>query len=149
MSLFMMILHGNENKVYGGREMDREIDLNNFIHARLYGYFKRNDNKQKFISLLNPLILPKNVLLFSHFLIRKIPRIWWQAKWETIWIYFSAIFFFKLYICMLKLWTWYNGWPHNGMQCMFVPRRELIHMICKIVMNLLLYTRKGEGKGRK
>jgi len=53
---FMMILHGNENKVYGGREMDREIDLNNFMHARLDGYFKRNDNKQNFISLLNPLI---------------------------------------------------------------------------------------------
>jgi len=52
----MMILHGNENKVYGGREMDRKIDLSNFMHARLNGYFKRNDNKQNFISLLNSLI---------------------------------------------------------------------------------------------
>jgi len=26
------------------------------MHARLDGYFKRNDNKQYFISLLNPLI---------------------------------------------------------------------------------------------
>jgi len=32
----MMILHGNENKVYGGREMDREINLSNFMYARLY-----------------------------------------------------------------------------------------------------------------
>jgi len=36
--------------------MDREIDLSNFMHARLVGYFKRNDNKQYFISLLNSLI---------------------------------------------------------------------------------------------
>jgi len=106
----MMILHGNENKVYGGREMDMEIYLNNFMHARLDGYFKRNDNKQKIISLLNPLIWPKNVLLFSHFLIRKIPRIWWQAKWETIWIYFSAFVFvyFPKFMLMhavcLNLW---------------------------------------------
>jgi len=52
----MMVLHGHENKVYGGREMDRKIDLSNFMHARFDGYFKRNDNKQYFISLLNPLI---------------------------------------------------------------------------------------------
>jgi len=51
-----MVLHGHENKVYGGREMDRKIDLSNFMHARFDGYFKRNDNKQYFISLLNPLI---------------------------------------------------------------------------------------------
>jgi len=41
-----MILHENENKVYSGREMDREIDLSNFMHARLDGYFKRNDSKR-------------------------------------------------------------------------------------------------------
>ena len=33
---FMIILHGKENKVYGGREMDRKIDLSNFMYARLY-----------------------------------------------------------------------------------------------------------------
>ena len=64
----MMILYGNKNKVYGEREMDREIDLRNYMHARLDGYIKRNDNKKYFIFLLNPLIWPKNVLLFSHFL---------------------------------------------------------------------------------
>jgi len=31
----MIILHGNENKVYGGREMERKMDLSNFIYARL------------------------------------------------------------------------------------------------------------------
>jgi len=40
----MMIFHGKE-KVYCEREMERNIDLSNFMHARLYGYFKRNDNK--------------------------------------------------------------------------------------------------------
>jgi len=34
--LFMIILHGNENKVYGGREMERKMDLSNFMYARLY-----------------------------------------------------------------------------------------------------------------
>jgi len=52
----MMILYGNKNKVYGEREMDREIDLRNYMHARLDGYIKRNDNKKYFIFLLNPLI---------------------------------------------------------------------------------------------
>jgi len=33
---FMIILHGKENKVYGGREMERKIDLSNFMYARLY-----------------------------------------------------------------------------------------------------------------
>jgi len=33
---FMVILHGKENKVYGGREMERKIYLSNFMHARLY-----------------------------------------------------------------------------------------------------------------
>jgi len=53
---FMIILHDNENEVYGGREMEREMDLSNFMHARLDRYFKRNDNKRNFISLLNSLI---------------------------------------------------------------------------------------------
>jgi len=35
-SSFMIILHGKENKVYGGREMERKIDLSNFMYARLY-----------------------------------------------------------------------------------------------------------------
>jgi len=52
----MIILHKNENKVYDGREMEKEMDLSNFMNVRLYEYFKRNDNKQNFISLLNPLI---------------------------------------------------------------------------------------------
>jgi len=33
---FMIILHGKEKKVYGGREMERKIDLSNFMYARLY-----------------------------------------------------------------------------------------------------------------
>jgi len=32
----MIILHGKENKVYGGREMERKIDLSNFMYAKLY-----------------------------------------------------------------------------------------------------------------
>jgi len=32
---FMIILHGKENKVYGGREMERKIDLSNFMYAIL------------------------------------------------------------------------------------------------------------------
>jgi len=32
----MIILHGNENKVYGGREMERKMNLSNFMYARLY-----------------------------------------------------------------------------------------------------------------
>jgi len=32
---FMIILHGNENKVYGGREMEKKMDLSNFMYARL------------------------------------------------------------------------------------------------------------------
>jgi len=36
----MMILHGNKNKVYGGREMDGEIDLSNFIHEDSMGTSK-------------------------------------------------------------------------------------------------------------
>jgi len=31
-----MILHENDNKVYDGREMERKIDLSNFMYARLY-----------------------------------------------------------------------------------------------------------------
>jgi len=52
----MIILHGNENKVYSGRKMEREMNLSNFMYARLDGCFKRNDIKQNFISLFNPLI---------------------------------------------------------------------------------------------
>jgi len=32
----MIILHEKENKVYSGREMERKIDLSNFMYARLY-----------------------------------------------------------------------------------------------------------------
>jgi len=52
----MIILHENENKVYGGREMEREINLSDSMYVRLTGCFKRNDNKQNFIYLFNPLI---------------------------------------------------------------------------------------------
>jgi len=45
-----------KTRLYGGREMERKINLSNFMHARLDGYFKRIDNKNYFISLLNPLI---------------------------------------------------------------------------------------------
>jgi len=41
----MMILHENENKVYGGREMVRKMDLSNFMFARLDGCFKRNEKQ--------------------------------------------------------------------------------------------------------
>jgi len=58
-----MILHGNENKVYGGREMERKIDLNNFMHARLDGYFKRNDNKQKFYFFIKSTDLTKECFI--------------------------------------------------------------------------------------
>jgi len=36
----MIILHGNENKVYGGREMERKMNLSNFMYARLYDVSK-------------------------------------------------------------------------------------------------------------
>jgi len=36
----MIILHGKENKIYGGREMEMKIDLSNFMHARLYDALK-------------------------------------------------------------------------------------------------------------
>jgi len=36
----MIILHGKENKVYGGREMERKIDLSNFMYAKLYNALK-------------------------------------------------------------------------------------------------------------
>jgi len=45
----MIIFHGKENKVYGGREMEKKMDLSNFMYAGLDGYFKRNDNKQNFL----------------------------------------------------------------------------------------------------
>jgi len=32
----MIILHVNENKVYGGIKMERKMDLSNFMYARLY-----------------------------------------------------------------------------------------------------------------
>jgi len=70
----MVILYGNENKVYSGREMEREMNLSNFMYARLDGCFKRIDNKQNFISLFNPLITKECFIIFSFF-IRKIPRI--------------------------------------------------------------------------
>ena len=34
-----------KKKVYGEREIEREMDLSNFMYARLDGCFKRNDNK--------------------------------------------------------------------------------------------------------
>jgi len=44
--------------------------------------------------------LTKECFIIYSFFIRNIPRNHWQAKWETIWIYSSAIFFvyfFKIY----------------------------------------------------
>jgi len=32
----MIILHGNENNVYGGIEIKRKMDLSNSMYARLY-----------------------------------------------------------------------------------------------------------------
>ena len=46
----------SENKVYSRRKMEKEMNLSNFMYGRLDGCFKRNDNKQNFISLFNPLI---------------------------------------------------------------------------------------------
>ena len=37
--------------------------------------------------------MSKEYFIIYSFFIRNIPRNHWQAKWETIWIYFSAIFF--------------------------------------------------------
>ena len=37
---FMIILHEKENKVYGGREMERKMNLSNFMYARLYDVSK-------------------------------------------------------------------------------------------------------------
>jgi len=46
MPLFVIILMKKmKKKVYGEREIEREMDLSNFMYARLDGCFKRNDNK--------------------------------------------------------------------------------------------------------
>jgi len=45
----------SENKVYSRRKMEMEMDLSDFMYARLTGCFKRNYNKQNFIYLFNPL----------------------------------------------------------------------------------------------
>jgi len=75
--------------------------------------------------------------MFNYFFIfYKIPRIWWWGKWETIWIYFSStLFLFCLNYAyayyVLKLWTWYNGWPQNGNPMHICVRSvTLIHVIC-------------------
>jgi len=72
----------NENKVYDEREMERQMDLSNFMYARLDGCFKRNDKKQYFISLFNPLIWPKNVLLFSQFSSEKFQELGDKQNWK-------------------------------------------------------------------
>jgi len=102
--------------------------------------YKRHDNKQYFISLLNSLIWPKKFYYLLIF-IRNIPRNRWQAKWETFWIYFSAkffvlFFFFKLCICMLKLWTWYHWWPQNGNAnaCLCIVDHLFIDMLMKCML---------------
>jgi len=46
----------NEKQGIWWKEMEKEMDLSNFMYARLDGCFKRNGIKQYFISLLNPLI---------------------------------------------------------------------------------------------
>ena len=86
-------------------------------------------------------------------------------KWETNWIYCGAN---CLDAICLKLWNGTMNDHKMRMQCMVVPRWTLIHNICQmkcmfmpkeaffpfyynvvIVMNLLLYTRKCEGKWGK
>jgi len=118
---FMIILHGNENKVYGGREMERKMNLSNFMYARLYDVSK-DMITNKFYFFIQSTYLTK-----EYFIIWNIRRNWWQAKWKTIWISFSAFFCLNYaYACyVLKLWTWYHGWSQNGKQCMFVPRGHL------------------------
>jgi len=118
----------------------KEDKFEQFHVCKTIWCFKRHDNKQNFISLFNPLIWPKNVLLFSSFFIRNIQRNRWQEKWETIWIYFNANFFvlfvFKLCICMLKLWTWYHGWPQNGNAnaCLCISEHLFIDMLMKCML---------------
>jgi len=53
---FMIILHGKENKVYGGREMERKIDLSNFMYARLYDASNDMITNKILFFLFNPLI---------------------------------------------------------------------------------------------
>jgi len=52
----MIILHGKENKVYGGREMERKIDLSNFMYARLYDASNDMITNKILFFLFNPLI---------------------------------------------------------------------------------------------
>ena len=74
---FMIILHGKENKVYGGREMDRKIDLTNFMYARLYDASKdMATNKILFLYSID-WFDQRMFYYFSSFFTRKIPRIWW------------------------------------------------------------------------
>jgi len=72
----MIILHGKENKVYGGREMERKIDLSNFMYARLYDASKDMiTNKILFLYSIH-LFDQRMFYYFSSFFIRKILRIW-------------------------------------------------------------------------
>jgi len=67
---FMIILHGKENKVYGGREMERKMDLSNFMYARLYDASK-DMITNKFYFFIQSTNLTKEyfIRIFSHFLI--------------------------------------------------------------------------------
>jgi len=72
---FMIILHENENKVYGGREMERKMDLSNFMYARLYDASK-DMITNKFYLFIQSTDLTKECFIIFSFFIRKIPRIW-------------------------------------------------------------------------
>jgi len=63
----MIILHGKENKVYGGRKMERKIDLNNFMYARLYDASKDMiTNKLLFLYSIH-LFDQRMFIIFHHF----------------------------------------------------------------------------------
>jgi len=55
--------------------MEKEMDLSNFMYARLDGCFKRNDSKICYFFIQSTYLTKKCFIIFSFFII-KIPRIW-------------------------------------------------------------------------
>jgi len=64
---FMIILHGNENKVYGGRKMERKMDLSNFMYARLYDALKDMITNKFYFFIID---LTKECFIIFSFFIR-------------------------------------------------------------------------------
>ena len=97
----MIILHGNENKVYGGREMERKMNLSNFMYARLYDASK-DMITNKFYLFIQSIDLTKEC-----FIIQKYSKKLVTSKMGNNLNLFQCIFFvlFKLCICMLCVET--------------------------------------------